>query len=443
MTAARESMINAFDPAAADQLPREERQMVQRRAHLLGGSYKLFYKQPIHVVRGEGVWLYGPGEERYLDAYNNVPNVGHCHPRVTDAVSRQMATLNTHTRYLNEAILRYSADLLATFPTHLDKIMYTTTGSEAGDLALRIARYETGGEGVIALANAYHGLTAATVEISPSMGPNVPVGRSVWLVTPPDQYREGPEVEKAFAGRIRAAIADMQRHGVKLAAMVIDSIMSSDGVFSEPVGILGSAVKVVHEHGGLFIADEVQPGFGRVGTHFWGFERHGADPDIVVMGKPMANGVPIAGIVLRSATLERFGSSVRYFNTFGGNTVSIAAAQATLDVLREENLQENARLVGQHLMSGLRDIGMRFERLGDVRGSGLFIGVDFVRDAQTKVPDGDLALQVVNGLRDRNILISASGKAGNVLKIRPPLPFSNDNADQLIEALNDVLKAVS
>lgn len=435
-------MINAFDPAMTGNLPTLEQEMIAQRAEMLGGSYKLFYKRPVHVVRGDGVWLFGPNGEAYLDAYNNVPNVGHCHPRVTEAVSRQMATLNTHTRYLNEAILRYSRELLGTFPGHLDKVMYTSTGSEAGDLALRIARFETGGEGVIALANAYHGLTAATVEISPSMGSNVPVGKSVWLVRPPDLYREGPHAGEAFAARVRDAISDMQRHGVKLAAMVIDSIMSSDGILSDPPGVLQQAVEAVQSSGGLYIADEVQPGFGRTGTHFWGFQRHDVAPDIVVMGKPMANGVPIAGIALRGSVLERFGRSVRYFNTFGGNTVSIAAAQATLDVLRDEGLQENARLVGERLMTGLRDIASWFDRLGDVRGSGLFIGADFVVDPDTKEANGELGLQVVNSLRDRNILISASGPAGNVLKIRPPLPFSAENADHFLDAFVAVLRTL-
>lgn len=435
-------MINAFDPTTADDLPTHEQEMIAQREKLLGASYKLFYQRPVQVVRGEGVWLYGPNGEKYLDAYNNVPNVGHCHPRVVEAVTQQMATLNTHTRYLNEAILKYSADLLATYPDHLDKVMYSCTGSEAGDLALRIARFETSGEGVIALSNAYHGLTAATVEISPSMGPNVPIGKSVWLVTPPDGYREGPDAGAAFAERIRMAIADMERRGVKFAAFVADSIMSSDGILSEPLGVLSQAIDVVHEHGGLYIADEVQPGFARLGAHFWGFQRHGVKPDIVVMGKPMGNGLPIAGIVLRSDVLERFGKTVRYFNTFGGNTVSVAAAQAALDVIKDEGLQENALRVGEYLIDGLREIARRFDRIGDVRGSGLFVGADFVTDPRSKIPNGDLALKVVNALRDRRVLISASGKTGHVLKIRPPLPFSTANANQFLDELNAVLKLV-
>ena len=432
-------MINGFDPSTADRLSPEEQDLIARRRRLLGPSYKLFYEHPVHVVRSEGVWLYDPAGNAYLDVYNNVPSVGHCHPRVVEAISKQSAILNTHTRYLHDSILKYSEDLLATFPAEIGNVMYTCTGSEAVDLALRISRYCTGGTGIIVTANAYHGLTTAVAEISPSMGPNVPLGQHVYVVDPPDSYRDEGDLGALFAGRVADAIRDMNRHGIKLAAFIADGIFSTDGILTEPAGFLKPTIDTVHAAGGLYIADEVQPGFGRTGTHWWGFQRHGILPDLVVMGKPMGNGMPIAGITARPEVLERFGADVRYFNTFGANTVSIAAAQAVLDVIKDERLMENAVTVGAYLVDGMRRLQDRFDAIGDVRGVGLFLAMEFVKDRKTKTHDGSTSLRVVNALRERRILISASGATGNVLKIRPPLPFRIEEADIFLNALGEVL----
>ncbi|MCD7107826.1 aspartate aminotransferase family protein [Rhizobium sp. DKSPLA3] len=411
--------------------------MIARRQALLGASYRLFYDRPVHLVRGENVWLFDADGRRYLDAYNNVPCVGHAHPRVVEAVARQMATLNTHTRYLHGTILDYTERLLATYPSEFGHVMYTCTGSEAVDLALRIARHETGGTGVVITRNAYHGTTAVTAGLSPLLGPAVPLGRDVWTVPAPDGR---PDAGETFASDIRAAFADMRRHGVRPAAFLADSIFSTDGTRPGPVGFLKAAIDAVHAENALYIADEVQPGFGRTGTHMWGFARHGIVPDMAVMGKPMGNGLPIAGVALRPEVAERFGREVRYFNTFGANTVSIAAATAVLDVIEEEGILGRATASGEHLLQGLHLLSQRFAEIGDIRGAGLYIGVELVRDGE---PDAARAKQIVNRMREDGVLIGASGPADNVLKIRPPLTFSQGHADLLLDTLASALQAGS
>ncbi len=432
-------MVNGFDPSRASELDPATRKMVERRARVLGPGYKLFYETPLHFVRAEGVFLYDAEGAPYLDVYNNVPSIGHCHPRVVEAVSRQLGVLNTHTRYLYDSIITYSEQLLATFPAEIGHVMYTCTGSEASDLAMRITRYFTGGTGFVVTANAYHGHTTAVSEVSPSMGRNVPLGVGTRLVPAPDAYRATGDVGAKLAADVAAAIADMQRHGIKFAGFIADSIFSSDGIYPGPTGFLKEAIDVVHKAGGLYLADEVQPGFARTGDAMWGFQRHGVVPDLVIMGKPMGNGVPIGAIAVQPHLVEKFGQETRYFNTFGGNPVSIAAAQAVLDVIRDEGLQENSRKVGQEMMTGIQALAQRYPAIGDVRGAGLFVGVEFVKDRASKEPDGALGLKVVNRLRDKRVLISASGVKGNILKIRPPLPFSSENNKQFLRLLDEAL----
>jgi 4-aminobutyrate aminotransferase-like enzyme len=423
-------MVNGFDMESVDTLDPELRQIVKRRASLLGPAYKLFYANPVRIVRGEGVHLFDADGRAYLDAYNNVPSVGHCHPRVVEAIACQAATLNTHTRYASELILDYAERLLGTYPAEIGNVMFTCTGSEAVDLALRIARFHTGGEGTVITANAYHGVTTAAAEISPSLGPSVPLGRSVWTVTPPHDH--------TFADRVRTAIADMNRHGVRLAAFIADSLFSSDGILPDPAGFLRPVVDAVHDAGGLYIADEVQPGFGRTGEAMWGFQRHGIVPDLAVMGKPMGNGMPIAGVAARPEILAEFGHKIRYFNTFGGNSVCIAAAAAVLDVIEAEGLLQNALTVGRYLRETLDAIAADTPRIAAVRAVGLYAAADFI-DPENGEPDGDAALRVVNGLRERRVLISATGPHGSTLKIRPPLPFARPHVDQLADALTATL----
>ncbi|MCP8464355.1 aspartate aminotransferase family protein [Pseudomonas sp. ZM23] len=438
------TMPNGFSQADADRLSDEERHLIERRERLLGPAYRLFYERPLHTVRGEGVWLYDKQGRRYLDAYNNVASIGHCHPRVVQAIASQAAVLNTHTRYLQEGILDYAEDLLGTFPTELSQVMFTCTGSEANDLALRIARQYTGGTGVIITRFAYHGVTGDISELSPALGSGITLPAHARTVRAPDAYRLGAEnVAKALADDVRSAIADLRAHGIKPAALLLDGIFASDGVFPDPAGFLADAVKIAREEGLLYIADEVQCGFARTGLNMWGFQRHGVVPDLVTLGKPMGNGQPIAGVVARGDILESFGRNVRYFNTFGGNPVSCAAAQAVLDVIRDEHLQQRSQRIGELLLDGMRKLAERHELVGDVRGAGLFLGMELVTDRTAKTPAATQTRRVVNAMRERGVLISAAGPLENILKIRPLLAFEQEHAELFIDTLDQALGEVA
>jgi 4-aminobutyrate aminotransferase-like enzyme len=439
MPRAQETMANSFDLATAGGLEPRLRDLVERRRAVLGPGYRLFYERPVEVVRGEGVHLYDADGVEYLDAYNNVPCVGHAHPRVVEAIARQAATLNTHTRYAAEPILDYAERLVATHAPELRNVTFTCTGSEANDLALRVARFQTGADGVIVTRNAYHGVTSAVAEISPSLGPNVPLGTNVRAIAPPDPaLGDVAAVGAAFAAGVADAIADLERHGARLAAFVVDSIFSTDGILPDPAGFLAPAVDVVRAAGGLYVADEVQAGFGRTGDALWGYQRHCLHPDLVTLGKPMGNGLPIAALVARPEAIEPFGTAVRYFNTFGGNAVSIAAAAAVLDVIEDEGLVEHARVVGGALRAGVAALAADHPVIGDVRGAGLYLGVDLV-DPASGAPAPALATRLVNGMRERRVLISASGPEAATLKIRPPLPFAATDADRFLDVLADTL----
>ena len=407
-----------FDPARLDRLTPATRDLVERRIRVLGSAYRLFYEEPVQFVRGSGSKLYTAEGEEYLDAYNNVPSVGHAHPRVAAAIAEQAARLTTHTRYLDRATVDYAEDLLGEFPAHLANVMFTCTGSEANDLALRIAKAATGGTGVIVTENAYHGVTTEIAAISPSLGGLDSVASWVRVVPAPG--------DGDFAQDVRAAVDDLIASGIPPAALIVDTIFASDGVRPE-VPDFAEAVDAVRAEGGLFIADEVQPGFGRLGTGMWGFARHSLEPDIVTLGKPMGNGHPIAAVVARPELVDAFGRHARYFNTFGGSSVSIAAAQATLNVVRDEGLVEHARVMGEYLMTSLAGL----DGVLEVRGSGLFIGV--------RLENEDVALGAVNALKRRRILLGESGLHNDVLKVRPPLVFDHADADRLLENLSEVL----
>ncbi len=416
--------------------------LIARRRKLLGPAYSLFYEKPVHLVKGEGVWLIDADGKKYLDLYNNVPHVGHCHPHVVGALQKQIATLNTHTRYLHDNVVDYAERLTEKFPSELDVAMFSCTGSEANELALRIARTYTGGTGIIVCDFAYHGNTHAIYQISTEDIPQDQIPDFVISVPAPDTYRgeyRGDDAGEEYAAHIDGAISELQGRGVKLAAFVIDTIISSSGVVSTPPGYFKKVAELVRAAGGLFVADEVQPGFGRMGNNFWGYEVDEFVPDIVTMGKPMGNGHPLAATVTRTDIVERFSEEGGYFNTFGGNPVSCAAGLAVLDVIENENLQKNALDVGQHLIDGLSELAARHECIGDIRGSGLFLGVDFVNDRETRSPATDLASQVVNGLRERGILTGSIGPSDNILKLRPPLVFSRENASYFLEIVDEVL----
>jgi len=430
-------MVNAFDDRARAGLDPELGALIARREAVLGPAYRLFYERPLQLVRGEGVHLYDPDGNEYLDAYNNVPSVGHSHPRVAGAVARQAARLNTHTRYLAEETVAYAERLVATHDPAIERVMFTCTGSEAVDLALRIATFRESRRGVVVTANAYHGVTAAAAAVSPSLGEGVPLGPHVRTVPPPRDDRGGdPAAELGRA--VGAAMADLERHGFPPAALLIDSLLSSDGLRPDPPGLLGPAVEAARAAGALYIADEVQAGFARTGESMWGYQRHGVSPDLVVMGKPMGNGMPIGGLAARGALLDEFGAAVRYFNTFGGNSVCVAAADAVLDVIEEEGLAENAARVGERLRAGIAELAAGTSLLGGVRGAGLFLAADLL-DPGTGRPSPELAGRVVNGLRDRGVLISATGELGETLKIRPLLPFRPEHADRVVAALAEVV----
>lgn len=426
----RSTMVNGFDPDHASALSPEARALIARRERVLGKPYRLFYREPLYLVRGSGVHLFDAAGNDYLDAYNNVPAVGHSNPRVQQAVAGQLGRLNTHTRYLTDEIVAYAERLTAKFSPELSQVMFTCTGSEAVDLAVRMARRITGGEGIIVTRNAYHGTTASVAEITPSLGPGNPIPARTALVDAPDSVRgvEGVDAAAEFLTQVRGAIDGFAARGIPFAGMIVDSVLSSDGLRLEPAGFLAAAARMVREAGGLYIADEVQPGFGRTGD-WWGFSRHGFTPDLVVLGKPMGNGLPIAGVVGSPRVFDAFGSEVRYFNTFGGNPVSIAAATAVLDEIEQRSLVAHAADTGHVLASGLRSIAADLERAGgaarvaEVRGAGLFLSVEYVDPRDGTTPDPETALAMVNLLRDRRILVSASGTYENVLKIRPPLVF--------------------
>lgn len=429
------TMVNAFDPNRASGLDAGDAALIERRSKVLGPAYRLFYEEPLHLVRGEGVWLYDNKGKAYLDAYNNVASVGHCHPKVVEAVTRQLGMLNTHTRYLHEGVVAYADRLLRTLPDALGHVMFTCTGSEANDLALRIARSFTRRQGVIVTSLAYHGLTEAVSEISPSLGSFVPRGARVRLIPAPNALCVPPLEQGAkLAADLAAAIALMRADGIEPAAFIVDTIFSSDGLYPDPKGFLKPAADLIRAEGGLFIADEVQPGFARTGDSFWGFQRHGLVPDMVTMGKPMGNGFPVAGVALRPELVEEFGAKARYFNTFGGNPVACAAGMAVLDVIEEEGLHENARVTGVFLKQQLEKIASNRDDISDVRGAGLFLAVECIEGG---VPGARLASHVVNHLRRNGVLISATGPGANILKIRPPLVLRQAEAERFLEAIQE------
>jgi 4-aminobutyrate aminotransferase-like enzyme len=431
--------LNRFDGRHVEGLGAELESLVARRQATFGASSVLVYERPIRMVRAEGVWMFDADGRRYLDVYNNVASVGHCHPRVVEAIAKQSATLNTNTRYLYDNVHDYAERLLATFPRPLANIVFTCTGSESNDLALRLTNAFTGGTGFVVTETAYHGNTEAVTAVSPSSFKTRTVPAHVRTVPAPDAYRHPTnDVGARFAEDVARAIADLQRNGVKFGGLLVDSIFSSDGIYPDPAAFLQRAVDVVHDAGGLFISDEVQPGFGRTGAGMWGFARHGVEPDIVTMGKPMGNGFPVGGVVTRPDILEPFCATTGYFNTFGGNPVAAAAGLAVLDVIENEGLIDNAKTIGERLRTGLQDVARRHPAIGDVRSAGLFIGIEFSQPGTTE-PDPQAASHAINALKERGVLIGAAGAYGNVLKVRPPLCFSRDNADLFLETLDAVL----
>jgi len=421
--------------------------VLDRRIRLMGADAPLFYSQPIHLVRGEGVWLYDAAGNRYLDAYNNVANVGHCHPHVVEALEKQAKTLNTHTRYLHEAILDYGEALTATFEDHLSRVYLCCSGTEANELALRIAKICSGAEGVIVTDFCYHGNSQTIAELSTAFPGPEGIGKNVRTVTSPDIYRlhqnlSEEESAARFTADVDAAIDSLAEAGMKPAAFLVDTVFATEGLPDMPGGAMEQAVASVHAAGGYYIADEVQPGFGRTGKNMWGYQLYNAVPDLVTMGKPMGNGHPIAGVVSRVDLAKEFGKKAMYFNTFGGNPVSASVGLSVLEVIKQDRLMQNAKKVGEHLRAGLRKLANKHVIIGDVRGHGLFVVAELVTDTANKTPASMETGVVVDGMRERGVLISRTGRNDNVLKIRPPLPFSKENADLLLNTLDHTLHSL-
>lgn len=422
----------------------QDKALLQRRHRVLGSHSPLFYDEPLHLVRGEGVWLYDAEGRRYLDVYNNVPHVGHCHPRVVEAIATQAAQLNIHTRYLHDNIVTYAERLTAKFDPSLSMAMLACSGSEANEIALRMARHHSGGQGIIVTDFAYHGNTEAVAELGTSFMPEARTTRRVRSFPIPGSYDSpagvaADQLADHYADAVQAAIDVFAADGIKLAGILICPDFANEGLVDVPEGFIAKAVAKVRAAGGLYIADEVQGGFGRTGKHWWAHEWSGVIPDIVTLGKPMGNGHPVSGVVASADLIEAFGEWGLYFNTFAGNPVSCAAALAVLDVLEQEQLLANAVEVGAFVASGLRHLQDKYELIGDVRDKGLFFGVELVRDRVTREPASAESKALVNAMRREGVLISAIGRHGQVLKMRPPMPFGKDHAQLLLDTLDHCL----
>ncbi|NNK78338.1 MAG: aminotransferase class III-fold pyridoxal phosphate-dependent enzyme [Litoreibacter sp.] len=415
-------------------------EMLERRTRVLGPNVPIFYDCPVNLVRGESVWLWDADGRRYLDCYNNVPHVGHCHPKVVEAIAEQAATLNTHTRYLHEGILEYGERLTAKFSHDLTQLIMVCTGSEANDVALRMAQAKTGKTGFIATDNTFHGNTSAVSQLSTRRPPIGGYQDHIQLVPAPDSVRPAggslEEQSQAFARNVEAAIAKLEESGHGFAGFMLCPTFSNEGFPALEPGFLDPTIEVVRTAGGLILCDEVQPGFGRTGTGWWGHDWMGFAPDVVTLGKPMANGHPVAAVVTRPDVMAAFRGAFGYFNTFGGNPVSCAAALATLEIIEEDALIANAHDVGAYALERLRAIEHPLK--AEARGLGLFFGIEFLQT------DGSAATgfagRVVEAMRHEGILMNRIGRDMNTLKMRPPMPFQRDHADLAIDTLEKVLE---
>ncbi len=402
--------------------------ILEMRQRLLGRNLSIAYEKPLNIVRGEMQYLYDDEGRRYLDAYNNVAHVGHCHPRVVAAGQQQMALLNTNTRYLSELIVRYAEQLTSTLPEPLSVCYFVNSGSEANEFAIRLARAHTKARDLIVLDHAYHGNTTTLIDISPYKhdGPGGD-GPPAWVHKAP---LPAAKDDAQFVADLAARITP------RLCGFIAESMPSVAGQVVLPDGYLKEVYDAVRTAGGVCIADEVQTGYGRIGTHFWAFEKYGVVPDIVVLGKPIGNGHPIGAVITTSTIAESFNNGMEFFSTFGGNNVSCAIGLAVLEVVQEEKLQSHALQVGERLIRGLRDLQKQHEIIRDVRGSGLFLGVELVNSGTPATAEAN---RIVNRMREQGILFGTDGPFHNVLKIRPPMPFSDADADLFLNTLAGIL----
>ncbi|WDP92226.1 MAG: aminotransferase class III-fold pyridoxal phosphate-dependent enzyme [Desulfobacter sp.] len=422
--------------------------LTEKRRQYIAPSMSLSYNRPVKMVKGRGQYLYDGKGRPYLDLYNNVCHVGHCHPHVVAAGQRQMARLNTNTRYLYDGLVDYARRLTATLPDELDTCFFLNSGSEANELALRMAKTVTGREDILVVDNAYHGHTQAMIHISPYkfMGKGGKGTPEPWVHVVPvaDGYRgrhkgQGTAAGKAFGHDLGKILADMNR---PVAGFITESLLSCGGQVIPPALYFKTAFDHVRQNGGLCICDEVQTGFGRTGSHFWAFESQGVVPDIVVMGKPMGNGHPMSAVVTRREIADQFANGMEFFATFGGNPVSCAIGMAVLDVIENEGLQAHAQKVGAHLLEGLMALKDRHPLIGDVRGMGLFIGIELVQDRESLAPAADKAGRAVNLLREEGILLGTDGPFDNVIKIKPPMVITEADADMFVRVFDRILTGI-
>lgn len=440
--------------AACDLQPREfiaTPDLRQLRDKYFSKALSVSYQKPLHIIQGAMQYLYDARGRSYLDGVNNICHVGHCHPKVVAAAAGQWARLNTNTRYLYDSLHQYAEQLLESLPEPMAVVFFVNSGSEANDLALRLARTHTGHKDMVVLESAYHGNSTATLEISPYKyrGKGGPGGQNfVHEAAMPDLYR----------GKYRANMVDALQGYIKemgqlvegiiqkqggLAGFIAESLLGCGGQIVLPEGYLGAVYNIVRGAGGVCIADEVQVGFGRVGTHFWGFETQGVVPDIVTMGKPMGNGHPLAAVVTTAEIASSFQTGMEYFNSFGGNPVSCEIGKAVLQIIREEQLQEHALYIGDKILNDLKVLQSSHHLIGDVRGLGLFLGVEMVTNRETREPATHEAAQLVEHMKGRGILLSTDGPSNNVIKFKPPMVFTEKNADYLLENLNEVLLSLA
>ncbi|CAM2172666.1 hydroxylysine kinase [Paraburkholderia sacchari] len=441
--------LAGIPPEAFKQTGRTRADLVERRKEILLPNLSISYAEPIKFVRGDGVWLIDHRGRAYLDCFNNVCHLGHAHPDVVEAITRQTAILNTNTRYLHDTIVTYAERLTATLPAGLSVASFACSGSEANSLMLRMARHHTGNRDALVLDWAYHGNTQELIDLSPYKykskgGKGKP--DHVFQADIPDSYRapaDWPPEEhgKRFAQSVAEQIDAMNNLGRKPALFLAESIPSVAGQIFLPDGYLQEVYAMVRAAGGLCVADEVQVGFGRVGSHWWAFEMQGVVPDIVTMGKPIGNGHPMAALVTTREVADSFNNGMEYFNTFAGNPVSCAAGLAVLDVIERDGLQRNALEVGNYLLDGFRAMQRRYEVIGDVRGQGLFLGIELVLERKTREPATALAKTICDGARERGVLMGTEGPFDNVLKMRPSMIFSRANADHLLSVLGDSIEA--
>src|SRR5580693_3557738 len=417
--------------------------LLARRDRALGAGPPLFYEHPLHIVRGEGAYLYDADGRRYLDMYNNVPCVGHANPRVVEAMTRQQATLNVHSRYLHEAVVEFCERLAALHGPEIESVILTCSGTEANEVALRMARFVTGKRGILCTDSTYHGNSELVGSLS-RLGKQPSANPSVRAFPFPEKFRpiasglSEADLCDAYLEKLDAAIADLQGSGEGVAAMIVCSILANEGLPDIPAGFMARAAAMVHEAGGLMIADEVQAGYCRTGN-WWGYEVTGFQPDIIVTGKPMGNGLPLAATAASKPLVDEFRARTRYFNTFASSPLQAAVGMAVIDVIERDGLRENVASVGAALKQALVERKPGCPWIGDVRGHGLFIGIEVVKDDDAHTPDQELTVDIVNRLKDKGFLTSNAGVFRNTVKIRPPLVFSQQNAQAFLGAFDEMV----